>query len=144
MESEVAPDIQKATGRTILLADEQAVRTAIYYELANLKAYAGSAQFDAFLAAADKEADKQAKSVDAALMALDWAWLQMDKRKEDYGALVAQAALWERAGFMEWAKDYYQRFERIHKQSKDKRYDDLGRWAANRLTGFEELWRTET
>ena len=129
MESEVAPDIQAATGRTILSGDEKLWQTANYYELANLKAYAGKKEFDAVLT----EADKQRNAADAALIALDWAWLHMEKRKEDYGALVAQGALWERAGFKEWAKEYYQRFERIHKQTKDKRYKGLARWASRRL-----------
>jgi Flp pilus assembly protein TadD len=128
-EFHVAPDITRATTRTILSADEKAAPTANYYELANLKAYAGSEEFDAVLA----EADKQPNRADAALFALNWAWLQMDKRKEDYGALVAQGALWERLGFKEWAKEYYQRFERTHKETKDKRYEGLARWAARQL-----------
>jgi len=136
-ENEVAPDIQKATGRTNLLTDEKLVEMANYYELANLKAYAGSAEFDAVLAMADKQADKEPNSADAALVALDWAWLNMEKRKQDYGALVAQGALWERAGFNEWAKEYYQRFERTHKETKDKRYEGLARWAANRLAALK-------
>jgi len=133
MESEVAPDIQTATGRTILSGDEKLWQTANYYELANLKAYAGKKEFDAVLT----EADKQRNAADAALIALNWAWLHMEKRKEDYGALVAQGALWERAGFKEWAKDYYQRFERIHKQTRDKRYEGLARWASRRLAGLK-------
>ena len=132
-ENEVAPDIQKATGRTTLAADEKVVQAANYYQLANLKAYIGSTEFDAALTEADKQANKQHNSTDAALIALDWAWLQMDKRKSDYGALVAQGALWERAGFKDWAKKYYLDFERTHKQIKEKRYEDLARWAANRL-----------
>ena len=136
-ENEVAPDIEEATGRTTLWANEKLVETANYYELANLKAYAGSAEFDAALAEADKQADKQPNSADAALIALDWAWLNMDKRKQDYGALVAQGALWERAGFNDWAKEYYQRFERAHNETKDKRYEGLARWAANRLAALK-------
>jgi tetratricopeptide (TPR) repeat protein len=132
-ETEVAPDIEAATGRTTLRSDEKVVKTATYYELANLKAYAGSEDFDALLTAADK----QPYSADAALVALDWAWLQMEKRKEDYGALVAQGALWERAGFKEWAKEYYQRFERAHKEIKDKRYEDLRRWVTRQLATLE-------
>ena len=129
MEIEVAPDIQAATGRTILRVDEKVLRTANYYQLANLKAYAGSEEFNAVLS----EADKRPNSADAALLALDWAWLHMDKRKEDYGALIVQGALWERVGFKELAKKYYQDFERTHKENKDKRYEGLARWAANRL-----------
>jgi hypothetical protein len=128
-EFHVALDITRATTRTILSADEKVAPTANYYERANLKAYAGSEEFDAALT----EADKQPNRADAALFALNWAWMQMDKRKDDYGALVAQGALWERLGFKEWAKEYYQRFERTHKETKDKRYDGLARWAARRL-----------
>jgi tetratricopeptide (TPR) repeat protein len=139
MESEVAPDIQAATGHTILSGGETLWQTANYYQLANLKAYAGSEKFDAVLT----EADKQPNSGDAALIALDWAWLHMEKRKKDYGALVAQGALWERAGFNEWAKKYYHDFESIHKKSKDRRYEGLARWAAHRrlvlaLKGYGE------
>ncbi len=134
-ETEVAPDIQTATGRTTLLADEKVVETANYYELANLKAYAGSDEFDAVLTAAHK----QPNSAEAALIALDWAWLQMEKRKEDYGALVAQGALWERAGFKEWAKVYYQRFEHTHKEIKDKRYEGLTRWVTRQLATLKSV-----
>jgi tetratricopeptide (TPR) repeat protein len=133
MESEVAPDIQAATGRSILRVDEKVLQTANYYQLANLKAYAGSEEFNAVLS----EADKRPNSADAALLALDWAWLHMDKRKEDYGALTVQGALWERAGFKELAKKYYQDFEHAHRESKDKRYEGLARWAANRLAALK-------
>jgi regulator of sirC expression with transglutaminase-like and TPR domain len=139
IESEVAPDIQAATGHTIIWGDETLWQTANYYQLASLKAYTGSEEFDAVLT----EADKQPNSGDAALIALDWAWLHMEKRKEDYGALVAQGALWERAGFNEWAKKYYDDFESIHKKRKDRRYEGLARWAAHRrlvlaLKGYRE------
>jgi len=134
-EFHVALDITRATTRTILSADEKVAPTANYYELANLKAYAGSEEFDAALT----EADKQPNRADAALFALNWAWMQMDKRKDDYGALVAQGALWERLGFKEWAKEYYQRFERTHKETKDKRYDGLARWAARRLAQLKAV-----
>jgi tetratricopeptide (TPR) repeat protein len=139
IESKVAPDIQAATGHTILSGGETLWQTANYYQLANLKAYAGSEEFDAAL----READKQPNRADAALIALDWAWLHMEKRKEDYGALVAQGALWERAGFNEWAKKYYDDFERTHKKRKNRRYEGLARWAARRrlvlaLKGYGE------
>jgi Flp pilus assembly protein TadD len=139
-ENEVAPDIQDATGHTTLRGSEKTYQTANYYELANLKAYAGSKEFDAVLTAADK----QPNSAEAALIALDWAWPQMDKRNEDYGALVAQGALWERAKFNDWAKKYYLDFERIHKQTKDKRYEGLARWAANRLATLKSSAKTKT
>jgi tetratricopeptide (TPR) repeat protein len=132
-ETEVAPDIQAATGQATLIADESAGQTANYYELANVKAYAGSEDFDTALT----EADKQPKSADAALIALDWAWLQMEKRKEDYGALVAQGALWERAGFNDWAKQSYENFKGTHTKNKDKRYEGLARWAENRLAALK-------
>jgi energy-coupling factor transporter ATP-binding protein EcfA2 len=134
-ERQVAPDIQAAIGHTILAAPEKAELTANYYELANLKAYAGSEEFNAALT----EADKQPNSADAALFALNWASMQMEERKEDYGALIAQGALWERAGFKERAKKYYQDFERIHRERKDKRYDGLARWAARRLAKLKSV-----
>jgi tetratricopeptide (TPR) repeat protein len=143
IESEVAPDIEAATGHTILSGDEKLWQMANYYQLANLKAYSGSEDFDAVLTEADKQAYKQRNAAEAALIALDWAWLHKEKRKEDYGALVAQGALWERAGFNEWAKKYYHDFESIHKKSKDRRYEGLARWAAHRrlvlaLKGYGE------
>jgi tetratricopeptide (TPR) repeat protein len=134
-ETQIAPNIQAAIGHTILTAPEKAALTANYYELANLKAYAGSEEFDALL----KKANKQPHSADAALFALNWACMQMEGRKEDYGALVAQGALWERAGFKGWAKKCYQDFERTHKETKNKRYDGLAHWAARRLAKLKRV-----
>jgi tetratricopeptide (TPR) repeat protein len=132
-ESEVAPDIEKATGRKLLRMSENVGPN--YYQLVNLKAYAGSEEFNAALT----EADKQPHSADAALFALNSAWLQMENRKKDYGALVAQGALWERAGFKELAKKYYQDFERIHKETRDKRYEGLAQWVARQKAALKRV-----
>jgi tetratricopeptide (TPR) repeat protein len=133
VESAVALDIQKATGRTLLRMGEN--EGPNYYQLANLKAYAGSEEFGAVLT----EADNQPHSADAVLFALNSALLQMENRKEDYGALVAQGALWDRAGFKEVAKKYYQDFERIHKETKEKRYDGLAQWAARQRAALKSV-----
>ena len=61
----------------------------------------------------------------------------MNRRKEDYGALVAQGALWERAGFNEWAKKSYEDFDGTHTKNKEKRYEGLARWAANRRAALK-------
>lgn len=129
-ESAVPPDLTEATGRTTLSADRAVFEVALYYMLANLAAYAGDVVgFQSKL----KEADDKARSLpelkrnEAILIAITWAWLHMDVRCpnsgapcKDYGALVSQAALWERVGdgddkpYKPWASCYYQRFQRQH------------------------------
>ena len=48
----------------------------------------------------------------------------------------------ERAGFKELAKKYYQDFERIHKETKDKRYDGLAQWAARQRAALKSVGPT--
>jgi hypothetical protein len=96
---------------------------SLYYGLACLKAYAGNPGFLATLEAADS----YPTSVAEILYALNFAWRQLENKPEDYGALAAQGALWERAGFKEWAKAYYARFGQTHAAKRSARYDELAK-----------------
>ncbi len=131
----VSPDIQSATRRKIFVDAELAMRAANYYGIANLRAYAGDATFPQAL----EEARKQPSTGDAALIALNWAWMHMEKRPEDYGALIAQAALWEQAKLPTWAKKYYVEFERLHRQNANPRYGRLADWAGKQLKELQAV-----
>ncbi|HKO63171.1 MAG TPA: hypothetical protein VJV03_18560, partial [Pyrinomonadaceae bacterium] len=110
-ESEISPDIKSVTHRGVIGAEGSAFNVALHYELANVEAFRGSKEFEAKLASADREAEIAKPSVDAYLTALNWAWLQLRKVPEDYGALASQAHLWRKAGYDEWAKYYFLRFK---------------------------------
>jgi tetratricopeptide (TPR) repeat protein len=57
-------------------------------------------------------------------------------RPQDYGALAAQGAWWERAGFRGWAKRAYEQFQSKYNESREPRYKKLAGWVSDRL---EEL-----
>jgi tetratricopeptide (TPR) repeat protein len=138
---EISPDIQLATGRTALYASPDAQRVALHYLRALFSAYVGASDFASELAGADEAARVVMPSIreDAYVMALNWGWLQEKKKKEgrpDYGAEVGEGALWERLGFPEWAACYYQTFEDQHHKLHDNRYDQLAKWANQRLAGL--------
>ena len=134
-EEHVSPDIQRATRRKILTDAELAMRAANYYGIANLRAYDGDATFPQAL----EQARKQPSPGDAALVALNWAWMHLKKCPKDYGALIAQAALWEQAQLPAWAKKYYAQFEQDHRQKADPRYDRLADWAGKRLQELQAV-----
>jgi tetratricopeptide (TPR) repeat protein/energy-coupling factor transporter ATP-binding protein EcfA2 len=133
-ESEVSPDIKKATHRTVITADGNALNAALHYELANLEAFRGGADFEARLAEADQHAAKTAPSVEAYLSALNWGWLQLRKEPGDYGAFAAQAHLWQKAGYDSWAKYYYLHFQCEYKKHNDQRYNALAKWVTRQLS----------
>ncbi len=138
-ETEISPDVQRTTGKIQLVADADAMYVALQYQLANIAAYMGDTQFEDDLRKADQisKSHRPETKQDAYLVALNWAWLQQTKKAKssppDYGALVAQGALWQKAGFPEWSACYYDDFARIHRQRKDARYSAMAQWVAQRL-----------
>jgi tetratricopeptide (TPR) repeat protein len=133
-ETELSPDIQQATGRTAIVMGERAVRDATACELANLEAFAGGDEFTMRLA----EAGGKAQPVETYLMAVDWAWLHLKARPRDYGALAAQGAWWERAGFRAWAKRAYDQFQSKYNESRQPRYAKLAGWVSDQLKELKD------
>lgn len=133
-QSYISPEIQEATGRRVIDADGETALTALHYELANIRAFAGGEDFEAALAMADK----RPRSVNAYLFALNWAWMNYQKRPQDYGALAAQGALWERAGFKDRALRMYQDFQtRYQAQPDERRYAGLVKWVNLRIAALQ-------
>ena len=128
-ETHVSPDIFLATRRRILTTGGPDARNANYYGIANLRAYAGHPSFPQAL----EEARNQTSSEAAAFTALNWAWMHMEARPQDYGALIAQAALWEQVQLPGFARGCYEKFEKVHREKPDHRYDLLAEWAGERL-----------
>lgn len=136
----IPPDITRATGRVTLAASGATFDTALYYMRANLDAYVGDlSAFRESLARADRSAQSLSPvaAKDAYFVAMTWAWLHVGVRCpdlgircKDYGAFASQAALWERAGYKDWAACYYERFEEKEKEKQwtDPRYTDLAKW----------------
>jgi tetratricopeptide (TPR) repeat protein len=133
-ETELSPDIQQATGRTAIVMGERAVRAATVCELANLEAFAGGDEFTMRLT----EAGRKAQPVETYLTAVDWAWLHLKARPRDYGALAAQGAWWERAGFRAWAKRAYDQFQSKYNESRQPRYAKLAGWVSDRLKELKD------
>jgi tetratricopeptide (TPR) repeat protein len=130
----VSPEIRETTGRRVVKADGKTALTALYYELANIRAFAGGEGFEAALIAADRRPE----NVNAYLYALNWAWMNYEKRPQDFGALAAQGALWERAGFIDRAMIAYKKFQTEHKgRSDNRRYDNLARWVSRRVDALQ-------
>ena len=132
-DSEVSPDIKKATHRTVITADGNAFNTAAHYELANLEAFNGGKDFEALLKQADRHAERSASSIEGYLTALNWAWYQLRKNPEDYGAWAGQAYLWRKAGYDDWAKYYFLRFQCEHQKRNDPRYNAMAKWVNRQL-----------
>jgi tetratricopeptide (TPR) repeat protein len=144
-DSEVAPDIQEATGHTVLYADSTAFVVAMYYQIALLHAFKGGSDFEGVLRAADQQALASAGGIDAYLLALEWAWLEMRGHQhesttalKDYGIFAACGAMWERVAeinprYFDWARQYYRRFQSAYERRPEPRYAELARWTADRL-----------
>ncbi len=129
-DSKVDPKIQDTTGIKELVINDNEFQTALYYQQASLQAYTGNAQrFAALLA----EADKHAPSVEAYLAGINWAWLHLVNRPEDYGALASQGILWERAGYQDEAVQCYGEFKRRYATLPDARYRNLAQWVDHQL-----------
>jgi energy-coupling factor transporter ATP-binding protein EcfA2 len=126
-ERNVADEIESITGQKTIYADSNAMLTVFYYDIANLAASSGSKDFAAVLEAANARPN----SFDAQLYALNLSLLNYKKRPKDYGSLVAQGALWERAGYCGKASESYDAFRKEHERERDPRYDALAKWLAN-------------
>ena len=133
-ESELSPEIQQATGRTAIVTGERAIRADTACELANLEAFAGGDKFALRLA----EAQRKSQPVETYLTAVNWAWLHLKTRPRDYGALAAQGAWWEQAGFRAWAKRAYKQFQSKYSESRQPRYAKLAGWVSDRLKELED------
>lgn len=142
MEVAIPSDITLATGRTTLHYDKATFEAALYYMLANVEAYAGHRDdFERAIARADTNAKhlSKAEQKDAYFVAMTWAWLHLgarcshpDASCQDYGALVSQAVLWEKAELKDWAACYYQKFE-----------EDDSRWQNPKYTSWKQLAETK-
>jgi tetratricopeptide (TPR) repeat protein len=152
-DSEVSPDIERATGQKIINAAPVTFYVALFYEVANLRAFAGDPGFEKALARADRVAREQGfrvpesgttangstGSVDPFILAIEWAWLDARASigRSDYGVYAAYGALWERAGrvqprFKDWGGHFYGKFQTIHSAQRERRYDDLSSWVNGR------------
>ena len=129
-ENEISPDIERATGHRTIMAYENDFYSALYYQLANIEAYAGGAGFKARLA----EINNHPRSLNADITAINWAWLHLKNRPDDYGAWASQGAFWEHAGFASEAVCSYRKFQSRHQEKRDQRYDNLARWVSQRMT----------
>jgi hypothetical protein len=127
----LSPDIIKATGQSIVFVTDDELYDVLFFEKANIRAYAGKKDFINIL----KERTKQPISPDAVLYAINWAWLQQrhPRGENDYGALVSQASLWDLAGYTDWAEIYYTRFLEEHEIKEDRRYNELAEFVIDSL-----------
>jgi tetratricopeptide (TPR) repeat protein len=132
-DSEVSDDIKQATRRNVIYADGNEFNSALFYELASIEAFRGGRDFEARLARADENAKSSSSSTEGYLTALNWAWLQLRKQPRDYGAWAVQAHLWRKAGYNDWARYYFQKFECDHAEYKDARYDALNEWVKREM-----------
>ncbi|HZE68511.1 MAG TPA: hypothetical protein VE135_03165 [Pyrinomonadaceae bacterium] len=135
-ESEVSDDIKRATHRTVIFDDGPAFNVALHYEVANLEAFRGGNQFESRLNAADQLAEKSGSPVEGYLTGLNWAWLQLRKEPGEYGAWAAQGHLWRKAGYADWARYSFLKFQCEHAKAKDARYDNLARWVSKQLNAI--------
>lgn len=159
-DSEISPDIYRATGQNLLSTTFPGFRIAMFYEAATLRAFAGDPDFLKALDRADNMARKDgfypaqngaagarpAGSVDPFLVSIEWAWLSARaqgtisgrRNAEDYGVYAVYGALWERAGrmqprFTDWAGHFYSAFQQTYRSHRDRRYDGLAAFVDQRL-----------
>lgn len=140
-EDEVSPDITLATGHTKLVANAEAFELALRYMRANVDAYVGGSTFVDNVHLADLSAERLSRTsqLDAYLTALNWAWLQLQVRPKDYGALASQAYLWQKAGYRDWGWCYYEEFQEQHRRFADRRFVNLAKWVEQNKTKPLEL-----
>jgi tetratricopeptide (TPR) repeat protein len=132
-DSEVSDDIKQATHRNVIYADGNEFNAALYYELAAIEAFRGGADFETKLAAADQHAARTNPSVEGYLTAMNWAWMQLRKEPKDYGAWAIHAHLWHKAGYEDWARYYFNKFQCEHKENRDARYGRMAPWVEREL-----------
>jgi len=127
-DSEVSDDIKNVSHRKVIYAEGNEFNAALYYEMAAIEAFQGSSDFEARVKAADQNAARTNATVEGYLTALNWGWLQLRKVEKDYGAWAIQAHLWQKAGYPDWARYYFLRFQCDHQNYKDARYAGLAKW----------------
>jgi tetratricopeptide (TPR) repeat protein len=132
-DSEVSADIKDAANRRVIYADGNSFNAALYYERAAIEAFRGGKDFEVRLAEADRNAAATDPPIEGYLTALNWSWLQQRKEEKDYAAWTVQAYLWRKAGYNDWARYYYLKFQCAHEQFKDPRYLSLAEWTAKQL-----------
>jgi hypothetical protein len=165
-EDEIAPDIRIATRHNYLTIDGASYLSALRYEIAMVRAFAGDPEFETALHEADeadpnRAPDPQGRSAqdllasasDGYLLALNWAWQIVRAQQQggedapdDYGVFAAAGALWERMGdiqprYYDWARQYYEKFETAYKRDPSRQhYAGLARFVAEHLrrTGIHE------
>lgn len=132
-DSEVSDDIKGATHRTVIYADGDAFNAALYYERAAIEAFRGGKEFEVRLSEADRNAAQTDPPVEGYLTALNWSWLQQRKEEKDYAAWAVGAYMWRKAGYNDWARYYYLKFQCEHASKKDPRYSQLAEWVTKQL-----------
>ena len=133
-DTEIAPEIQRATGRTMLVLDERALNATSLLALANLEAFRGGDGFEHSL----QGATAQAPPTETYLAAVNWAWYHLEARPQDYGGFAAQGEWWEKAGFKPFAKQAYEKFQSEHQKRADARYTKLAVWVSGRLKALKD------
>lgn len=132
-ETEVCPEVVSAMGYPTIVASENAFAIALHYQLANIKAFQGAEEFVEKLRSA-KHARGESHDRNAYLTAINWAWLHMRNKPNDYGGFASQGAMWEESGadYCHQALDAYEQFQRNHKEKRDARYGRLAEWVKQR------------
>ncbi len=128
---DLSEEVENLTGQKTISADGDEMLTVLYYDKASLAASSGSKNFSSHLAAADA----RPFSTEAYVYALNLSLLNSKVRPQDYGVLVAQGILWERAGYCDKAKEAYEAFREAHEREPQSRYNYLAVWVANNAQG---------
>ncbi len=141
IETELSPDVQKATGHQLMEATGPTYVVALYYEIAAIDAMSGDPHFVADLKKADEVAARYPISPEPYQLILDWAWLET-RHFPDYGISAFFGAMWEKLAvsdprFHRWAYDQYTNFEKDDAEFHDPRYRELAKWVRHRLSGMQ-------
>lgn len=137
------PDVQEDIGGKVIYTLDNDLYAAMNYEPAILHFVRGGGGFEETLekadcrvylehycqhaadAGADKNPSPVARSKTPFLLALNWAYMHYRARPDDYGALAAYGALWERAA--EFRRSYKSRALRAYEIFQAKRASPLPR-----------------
>jgi tetratricopeptide (TPR) repeat protein len=127
-ETAVCPEVSNTTGYQTIVASENAFAVALHYQLANIKAFQGADFAEEMKSAGGTKGKSHDRN--AYLSAINWAWLHMRNRKEDYGGYASQGAMWEELGsdYCHQALGAYNEFQRRYKEKPDSRYGKLAEW----------------
>lgn len=159
------PDLQDDIGSKVIYTLDSDIYAAMYYEPAILHFLKGGGGFEEALEkadcrvylehycrhAADVGADRipspVARSKTPFLLALNWAYMHYRARPDDYGALAAYGALWERAAefrrsYKSRALHYYiifheERASPLHRQQV-ARYSEVAKFVELRLARLHD------